>query len=499
MPCGSLRWFAVLHRIPPPRPRDDVSELTGNQIELDHSYVVGEPVHTGGMATMYEATWTVFDQPVYVRACDGLPRLRLRYRTQTRIREAVEERVGRIRGPHLPDVIDAGHQDETRPFLVMRLPAGGLLSRRVNARDRMDAEPVAAMLDAVAKALRTYRDAETPHRGPTPDRVWLGDDGDVVLLGFGEVLYRDDSITMSGPAESAHVWHLPPESFAREEPDPEPGQTRTGRLRAISASEASAVRAIEDDPRAEVYAMGALAYFALNGHHPFFLDARDPGAGITATLSDDPLELRDHPDGTPVAAEIARAMDRDPEARHASPRAFADAFAAAIATAPLDDDDAFDDVDDDPARPVEHASGAVDAAVDDAVLGDLRAALWLWRFAALVLLVGVAGAIMLSRMRATTIVVTSEPSGVELEEMIGHTAESRGETPVLLRGRPAGQPVTLRVVGPDGARGEPRSFLPAELDDLGRCRGVGLQLAFDDGTAGDDDATDAPPEGSGAP
>lgn len=478
-----------------------MSELTGNQIELDHSYVVGDPVHTGGLATLYEATWTVFDQPVYVRACDGLPRLRLRYRTQTRIRETVEEKVGRIRGPHLPDVIDAGHQDETRPFLVMRLPKGALLSRRVNARQRMDAEPVATMLDAVATALDGYRDAEGPHRGPTPDRVWVGDDGDVVLLGYGEVLYRDDTLTMSGPAESAHVWHLPPESFARDEPEPEPGQTRTGRLRAISASEASAVRALEDDPRAEVYSLGCLAYFALNGHHPFFLDARDPGAGIAATLRDDSLELRDHPDGSPVAEVLAQAMSRDPDERFATPRAFADAFAAAVAPAPAPDEAVAEDEAPEAAGPSPVV--AIDDEATDKVVRDLTAAVWLWRFAALVLIVGVAGAIVFQRMRSTTIVVTSGASDVVLEEVIGHTAESRGQTPVLLRGRPSGQPITLQVVGPDGTRGEPWSFLPAELEDLGRCRGIDLHLAFDDGTvrsdssdSGEDDGAD---EGSGAP
>ena len=273
----------------------DRSDLTGMTLELDHKYRVGNIVHRGAMVTTYAGVWELFDLPIHVRSYESLIKLRLRHRDTTRIRWAIESEAGKVRGPNLPDTIDAGIEDPTKPFLVFRLPEGDLLLNRLRVEGRFDADRVVPVITGVARALGVCREVGMIHRGPTADRVWVGDDGEIVLLGVGEVLYRDDTISMSGAPSTELLWHIPPESFTvsqrRTDDDEDGDRATTLRLRTRPAGTLQG-RVLEDDPRAEVYALGCLAYHALNAHHPFFTSMDDPTEGIHATIRDRPLEPR---------------------------------------------------------------------------------------------------------------------------------------------------------------------------------------------------------------
>lgn len=444
-----------------------MSDLTGSRLELDHRYVVGESLHRGPMATLYAARWELFDLPVYIRLYDSLVKLRLRHRDTTRIRDLVESRAGRVRGANLPDTIDAGNDGTTRPFLVFRLPEGQLLLDRLTRGGPLDADETVEIIRSVADALGTCRAAGVVHRGPTVDRVWLGDDGHVVLLGAGEVLYREETLAMSGPATPELVWHLPPEAFDVDPRGDDDEGTPTGRLKLVSRPVGNSHEQ-QDDPRAEVYTLACLAYHCINGHHPYFFDRADASSGIMSTMRDTPLELRGLSDEHPAAVEIARGMSRDPDERHPDPAAFARALAQAF-DAPDDEEDEVDDETtvEPPGRRVTRVQTTRSSTADR-----------LWKAAAIMSTVSLAGWFALVSTRPETIVITSDPPGVPLEEVVGHVSEARGTTPVLLRDRPAMLPVTLRAVSPDGRQGEPVTFSPGELEDLGRCRGLHVELAF---------------------
>lgn len=429
------------------------------------------------MATLYAGEWELFDLPVHVRSYESLVKLRLRHRDTTRIRWAVESEAGKVRGPNLPDVIDAGIEDPTRPFLVMRLPKGDLLLNLLNEHGRLPAERVVGIISGVARALAHCRDLGIVHRGPTADRVWVGESGEVVLLGVGEVLYRDDTVSMSGAPSTELLWHIPPESFtvSLRRPDDGDDDSTTTRLRTRAQGTLQG-RTLEDDPRAEVYTLGCLAYHALNGHHPFFTSIDDPTEGIHATIRDTPLELRDFDPHSEVWRVVSQAISRDPADRFATPDALAGAFADAVTlTSPtasepvLDLDDSVDDL-------YEAQPTVTETAVETGGADGFQ--LWAWRFAALVLF-GVVGVLLLrDRFEGQTLLVTSNPPGIEIGEEVGHTRESLGETPVLLFDRNVANPLRLFAIAPDGSYGATTTYRVGRFQDLGRCRATELQLEY---------------------
>lgn len=467
------------------------SDLTGNTLRLEHKYRVGAAVHRGPMATLYRAEWDLFDLPVYVRSYESLVKLRLRHRDATRIRWAIESEAGRLRHPNLPDVVDAGIEDPMKPFLVMRLPAGDVLSRRIQRDGRFPVEKVAGIVEQVAAALAYCRDQGAPHRGPTADRVWIGEGDEVLLQGVGEVLYRDDTVSMSGPMAKELLWHIPPESFtvSMRIPEDEGGSAATSSMRARMRTQGTLQgRTLEDDPRAEVYALGCLAYHALNGHHPFFTSVDDATEGIQATINDTPLELKDHPPHSEVWRAVSRALSRDPSDRFHTPEAFAEALAEAAGTTPAP-----------VLEPAEETSelGALipDESADDipvAVSSGDAFQIWAWRFTSLVLFAIVGFLLLSQRFEGQTLLVTSDPPGLEIGEEFGHTRESLGETPVLLFDRDITAPLRIFAIGPDGTYGETANYDVSRFQDLGRCRATELQLAYPEAM------DDAPAEGSGA-
>ena len=225
----------------------DRTELTGLTLELDHKYSIGPAVQRGPMATMYRATWTLFELPVYVRFYESLIALRLAHRDATRIRWAIEGEAGRVRGEHLPDAIDTGIHGAQQPFLVVRIPRGETLQDRLSAQGPLPLEDAVELTRAMASALRDCRDQAQPHRGPTMDRVWCGEDGSYTLLGYGEVLYRDETLRIRGRSCTELLWHIPPESFRATQSEAGEPSTRSQSLRMSARNPAShADRRIEE-------------------------------------------------------------------------------------------------------------------------------------------------------------------------------------------------------------------------------------------------------------
>ena len=471
------------------------TDLTGMTLELDHKYRVGNAVHRGPMATTYDGKWDLFDFPVHIRSYEDLVKLRLRHRDTTRVRWAIESESGKVRGPNLPDVIDAGIEDPTKPFLIMRLPPGELLMSRLKSGDALALGDVVSVVRGVARALHHCRDVGMPHRGPTADRVWFGDDGEVLLLGLGEVLYRDDTVSMSGAPATELLWHIPPESFTvslrRNESSEE---STTLRLRSRNTGTLQG-RTLEDDPRAEVYALGCLAYHAINGHHPFFTSPDDPTEGIHATIRDTPLELKNHEAHSDVWRVVSEAMARKPADRFATPLEFAEAFADAVAI----HSPAADPVVSAPTQPrvrVARDELSADPEIEEPLtsVGD-GFQLWAWRFTSAVLFGIVLFFMLQPRLEPRTLLITSDPPQLRFGEEVGHARIDLGTTPIVLRDRPVTAPLRLFVIGPEG-HGATTEFDVSEFTDLGHCSSVTVPLEYPELVQGDDGAGDPGDEDS---
>ena len=482
----------------------DRTELTGLTLELDHKYSIGPAVQRGPMATMYRATWTLFELPVYVRFYESLIALRLAHRDATRIRWAIEGEAGRVRGEHLPDAIDTGIHGAQQPFLVVRIPRGETLQDRLSAQGPLPLEDAVELTRAMASALRDCRDQAQPHRGPTMDRVWCGEDGSYTLLGYGEVLYRDETLRIRGRSCTELLWHIPPESFRATQSEAGEPTTRSQSLRMSARNPAGhADRRIEESESAEVYALAALTYTALNGHHPFFTSMSDWNEGVQNTQTLQPLPVTGANAG--VSAAIMRGLSRDPLARFPNVEAYVDALDAALTR------------DQEPALPSFEALSPEDtlAFEDDAL--DLMGPrdttqLWLWRAATVLFALVAAGAIMTQRAGTSAVLVTSTPTGLELGRVNGHVSERLGATPITLVDVDPGRPLELFAIGPDGQTGAVGSYNLSNADLVGECRILSLDMQFGDDssaaaqaapvdeTATDDEAAAAPnaAEGEGS-
>ncbi len=477
------------------------TDLTGITLELDHKYRVGNAVHRGPMATTYDGKWDLFDLPVQIRSYEDLVKLRLRHRDTTRVRWAIESEAGKVRGPNLPDVIDAGIEDPTKPFLIMRLPEGQVLVNKLKS-ERLPVDQVVPIVRGVARALEHCREVGMPHRGPTADRVWLGDDGQVLLLGLGEVLYRDDTVSMSGATSPELLWHIPPESFTislrRSDSD---DNNSALRLRTRNAGTLQG-RTLEDDPRAEVYALGCLAYHALNGHHPFFTSPDDATEGIHATIRDTPLELKDHAAHSDLWRVVSQAIAREPAERFANPLEFAEAFADSVALGNTST-----------VEPIVASAGQSRPTLGLNETGEVRALtdtaapvasadgfqLWAWRFTSAVLFGIVLFYMLQPRLEPRTLVVTSDPPLLHFGEEVGHTRVDLGTTPIVLRDRSVTAPLRLFVIGPDGY-GATTEFDISQFTDLGHCSSVTVPLEYPElanDSSGANDSFEARFEGSG--
>jgi len=520
MPCLCLgrsemaarRDRPTLQRAPqsprsPPNPT--VNEFTETTLELAQRYVVNESIHRGPMATLYAGKRELFDLDVVVRTHESLIKLRLMHRAQSRIRDEVAKS-GYVRGDGLPDTLDVGLVDGTCPFLIYRVPRGELLSERLERGERLKVDDAARLVDQVGDALLQCRRAGTTHRGPTVDRIWVTHRDDrPILMGLGEVLYGDEAFQMATPYTTELVWHLSPEALSSPALSElaatiDEGNARprtTGRFRTGSAATVDQ-RALEDSPSAEVYALGCLLFHVLYGHHPFFVHRGNPAEGVNASVHFDPVKTDDDPALARVSAVLDRALHKDPASRFPNVEALQaalrtiyaeesgdDAGARATSSHNRDDSEAHDshpldaEFDDDEFAP-EHDEGAAafkerrrDATSQRLVA--LRSSVWIWRMATLVMIVGLA--IYLARLRTekTVVIVTSDPPGLPLQEIVGHVPQDRGSTPVFLTGRAPDTPITLQVVSPDGVAGEASTFTPADLNAYRTCRALNLEVVFE--------------------
>ena len=459
----------------------DLADLSGNAISLDHTFLVQKAIHRGTMATLYTATWHPFEIPVFIRSYESLIKLRLRHRDTARIKRFITTKAGFLRGPNLPDIIDIGEEDAARPFLICRLQEGKLLLHKIDEEGAVSVEKTLQIIKGVANALKIYREADEPHRGPTVDRIWIANDGTPTLLGAGEVLYRDDTISMSGLATTQLVWHIPPESFFRSISDNDKNvssgeEEKAGSTLTIKTKAALQGRVLEDSLEAEVYVLAALAFHCIAGHHPFFYHRIDPSDGIVATMTDDLLDIPSLTQETKhkkIQKILAKGLARDPSERFENINTFIEAFSAVC----------------EPKISIkQNISGELTAEVEqeepieEITVSKTTSSLEikLWRWTSFFLAIGLIGYAVLDYLTPNSIIITSSPPNLELAEVTGHTSTPLGPTPIILQDRSLITPIELRVIGPNGELGPPTRDRPNVFQDLGRCRRLAVELAFDE-------------------
>jgi hypothetical protein len=163
------------------------------------------------------------------------------------------EHESRLRSPHIVEVLEAGEAPDGSPYLAMELLVGNDLARHLRQKHRLPLPEVVSLVDQVARGLEVAHDAGIVHRDLKPQNLFLHDPGSDgggdteppppvwKILDFGVSKLRDSSGTLTEGAVVGTPGYIAPE------------QVHSGSA----------------DARADVFALGAVAYRALTGQPPF--------------------------------------------------------------------------------------------------------------------------------------------------------------------------------------------------------------------------------------
>ena len=205
--------------------------------------------------------------------------------------------LARVRHPNVVTLYGADLIDG-RVGLWMERVAGRTLEQIVKDGKRFTAREVATLGVELAGAIAAVHAAGLVHRDIKAANVMVGDDGRPVLMDFGTGREIEDAAA----SLAGTPLYLAPELFRGGDPS----------------------------PRSDVYSLGVLLHHLLTGSYP--VRGADLPALRRAHAQEERLDVRSVRRDVPakLAAVLARALDPDPERRHASADALAEELAAFV-------------------------------------------------------------------------------------------------------------------------------------------------------------------------
>ena len=209
-----------------------------------------------------------------------------------------------IRHPNVVDVTDFGKSEEGVFFLVMEYVDGESLYQLLRREGTLDLQRTLAIMDQVVAGVDAAHDEGILHRDLKPANIFImqrkrpapgAADGFVKVGDFGlaKIVHSDQSETRTGPESRGIIGT--PEYMA-------PEQMQAG---------------VQLDARADIYALGAIAYHMLGGRQPFIGDITQLVAQKLLQSPPSLLTLRSDV-STEVDKAILHALERNPVDRPAS-------------------------------------------------------------------------------------------------------------------------------------------------------------------------------------
>jgi serine/threonine protein kinase len=210
-----------------------------------------------------------------------------------------------IRHPNVVDVTDFGKSPEGVFFLVMEYVDGESLYQLLRREGTLDIQRTVTILGQVVAGVEAAHDEGILHRDLKPANIFImqrlrrtgsstASDGFVKVGDFGlaKIIHADQTETASASGPESRGIIGTPEYMA-------PEQMQTG---------------VQLDPRADIYALGAIAYHMLGGRPPFIGDLAQLVAQKLMQAPPSLLSLRS--DISPeVDKVILRALARDASER----------------------------------------------------------------------------------------------------------------------------------------------------------------------------------------
>ncbi len=275
--------------------RSDLQAIVGQTYELQRE------LGGGGMSRLFLATDRSLRRPVVIKV---LPPERTSTVSAIRFQREIEL-AAQLQHPHILPIHAAGARDGLLYYVMPFVPGESLRHRLLRER-RLPVADALRIVREVADALAYAHDLGVIHRDIKPENVLLTQ-GHALLADFGiaralaevrsapgtESRLTDSGVAMGTPG------YMAPEQVA--------GDTRV-------------------DGRADIYALGVVAYEMLAGTPPF--TGPTAQAVITAHLTRTPPEVRWVRDDCPrhIADAIRTAMQKDPDLRFKTAGEFRDAL-----------------------------------------------------------------------------------------------------------------------------------------------------------------------------
>lgn len=280
-------------------PRDAVAlEEVDSAIEdpyvgatLHETYRIDGLIAEGGMGRVYQARHLrlpgrTIAVKILHRALVGDAELVGRFKREAEIAGAIDH-------PNVVQIVDVNATADGVPFIVAERLVGEDLGQRLDREGRMSITDTVHILRQACSVLAAVHARGVVHRDLKPNNLFLvGDPAHptVKLIDFGIAKLR-------GPGDAT--------------------MTRTGVVMGTPAFMApEQARGANVDARADIYAIGAIAYRCVTGRAPY--DTEDSAVALHAVLTEEPPRPRDVEPGIPEDFEMVlqRAMAREPSERY---------------------------------------------------------------------------------------------------------------------------------------------------------------------------------------
>ena len=267
---------------------DDVdTERLAPERVIAERYVLRAELGRGGMGIVWRAEDRVIGRAVAVKEMrlgeDVTPAERADFE-QRILREA--RTAGRLNDPAVVTVFDVIH-DNGSVFIVMELVEAPTLAQLVRRSGPLTPRAVADVGRQVLSALEAAHEAGIVHRDVKPSNIMVGGSGRAKLTDFGIAQAADDPTLTKTGAVIGSPAYLAPER--------------------LSGHEAS--------PASDLWSLGAVLYFAIEGKAAFERDTT--AATFGAVLNEVPYLTNAQ---GPLAAAVSGMLASAPEGRLTSPQ-----------------------------------------------------------------------------------------------------------------------------------------------------------------------------------